>query len=153
MGRRRGRTAESSEASRSAAEGQQGSETTFTESYTAADFARDQQEAQRNALADLGAEAAVASPDAPGVSADEQLGWCSMNGLSAALTGGALGGVFGVGEWYSTHVAPLCVGTPCRSPSNAQSALCVIAAQNSCNIHGLCALQSPNWRRTEAPVA
>lgn len=92
MGRRRRHAAESTAA------GQQGTDVTITESYTAADFARDQQEAQRNALAEVGADAAISSPDAPGVSADEQLGWCSMSGLSAALTGGALGGVFGIGE-------------------------------------------------------
>lgn len=77
-------------------EGQHAEDASFTESYTAADYARDQEVAQWNALAEAGIDAV--SPDAPGQSADEQLGWCSVNGLFAGLSGGALGAVFGLGE-------------------------------------------------------
>lgn len=98
MGRRKTADAASVAAPSAAAGGQHAEDTTFTESYTAADFARDQQEAHRNALAELEAGGAAVSPNAPGQSADEQLGWCSVNGLFAGLSGGALGAVFGVGE-------------------------------------------------------
>lgn len=77
-------------------EGQHVEDASFTQSYTAADFARDQEEAQRNALAEAGVTAE--SRDAPGQPAEEQLGWCSANGLFAGLSGGALGAVYGLGE-------------------------------------------------------
>ena len=81
-------------------EGQHVEDTSFTQSYTAADFARDQEEAQRNALAEAGVTAE--SRDAPGQPAEEQqLGWCSANGLFAGLSGGALGAVYGLGEYQT----------------------------------------------------
>jgi hypothetical protein len=94
---RRKRSAGDPDAARSGLpEGQHGEDTSFTQSYTAADFARDQEEAQRNALAEAGISAE--SRDAPGQPAEEQLGWCSANGLFAGLSGGALGAVYGLGE-------------------------------------------------------
>lgn len=97
MGRRI-KPAAGPEAAPSAASGRQhADDSSFTESYTAADFARDQQEAQRDALAALGPGAVAVSPDAPGQWPDEQLGWCSVNGLFAGLSGGVLGAVFGIG--------------------------------------------------------
>ena len=106
MWRRKHSAADSEASSSGSPEGQHVEDATFTQSYSAADFARDQQEAQRNALAEAGV--AAESRDAPGQPAEEQLGWCSANGLFAGLSGGALGAVFGLGEcrtvWFpSVH--------------------------------------------------
>jgi hypothetical protein len=116
---RRKRPAGEHEAARSGApEGQHVEHASFTESYTAADFARDQHLAQRNAQAEAGTD--VLSPDAPGQSADEQLGWCSVNGVFAGLSGGALGAVFGLGERRFTLQCALNRHVSCKSTAQQQ---------------------------------
>ncbi len=93
------------DAASTAANGQHADDTTFTESYTADDFAREQaQLAQRDTLAVVQSGMAVSPPVPLGDAAEEeQLGWCSVQGVFAGLSGGALGYAFGFGE---TNCAP-----------------------------------------------